>query len=323
MSRRTVTHSHLSKFLLLTFMGLLVISSATPTRAFTQAFFHTQSTGNRGNDVRVLQYLLNLTADGVFGSGTATAVRNFQTSKGLAADGVAGPATWSALVPTIRLGSSGNAVRALQIQLNEKSRAGLPVDGVFGGGTETAVKNFQSHAGLTPDGVVGPTTWKNLIWHYDYPNFSTTMCNQDPDGNGLADWGTAATIGQLEAAAATFAATGQGKVPVGDVSFEHGGIINGHNTHRVGMDVDIWPIRTDNGQCTAGRITWQSSTYDRAATRQLIQAIRNAAPGHIKVIYWNDQTLINEGLSVSFPNHDNHIHVRYCENYHPDPEYDC
>jgi peptidoglycan hydrolase-like protein with peptidoglycan-binding domain len=323
MNRRLVVSSPLFKLLVVAFVGLIAIANTVPTRAFSSAFFHTQSIGNRGNDVKALQYLLNISADGVFGSGTQTAVKNFQTSKGLTADGVVGPATWGALVPTLRNGSSGNAVRALQLLLNEKNRAGLPVDGVFGGGTETAVRNFQSHAGLGVDGVVGPTTWKNLIWHYDYPNFSTTMCNQDPDNNGLADWGTAATIGQLEAAAASFATLGQGKIPVGDVSFEHGGSIPGHNTHQVGMDVDVWPIRTDNGQCTAGRITWQSSTYDRAATRQLIQAIRNAAPGHIKVIYWNDPQLISEGLSVQFPNHDNHLHIRYCENYHPDPNYDC
>lgn len=40
----------------------------------------------------------------------------------------------------------------------------------------------------------------------------------------------------------------------------------------------MWPIPTDNAQCTAGRITWQSATYDRAATRALVQAIRSAAP---------------------------------------------
>ena len=79
---------------------------------------------------------------------------------------------------------------------------------------------------------------------------------------------------------------------LGDAGFEHGGTIPGHASHDVGLDIDMWPIRTDNAQCTAGRITWQSSTYDRAATRQLIQMIRAAAPGHVKVIWFNDLTLI-------------------------------
>ena len=41
---------------------------------------------------------------------------------------------------------------------------------------------------------------------------------------------------------------------MGDAGFEHGGDIYDHSTHEVGMDVDIWPIRNDSAQCTAGRI---------------------------------------------------------------------
>ena len=315
----------LASLLAVTFAGAL--TAAGPANAYANAFFHTQTTGNRGIDVQALQYLLTAAgypaaADGVFGSGTNTAVRNFQAARGLAVDGVVGPNTWGALAVTIRQGSSGNAVRALQVQLNAKRGAGLVVDGVFGSGTNTAVRNFQSHAGIGIDGVVGPTTWRNLIWHYDYPSF-TNMCDQNPDGNGTANWGTGAAIGQLERAAAVFAGTGQGRVPLGDVGFEHGGPISGHASHQVGMDVDIWPIRTDSAQCTAGRITWQSSTYDRAATRQLAQAIRNSAPGHVKLIFFNDPQLIAEGLTSSYPNHDNHLHVRYCEAVHPNSLYDC
>lgn len=289
----------------------LMIFSSYSAQAYSGAFFHVVSVGNRGTDVQSLQYLLNIGADGVFGSGTETAVKNFQASKGLAADGVAGPATWGAAVTTIRLGSSGNAVKALQVQLNAKRYAGLTVDGNFGPGTEAAVKSFQSHAGLTADGVVGPTTWKNLIWHYEYLDMSANICDQDPDNNGPANWGVASSVAQFETAARNFAATGNGRVPVGDISFEHGGDIPGHASHETGMDIDFWPIRTDNGQCSAGRITWQSTTYDRAATRELVKAVRAAAPGQIELIYFNDPVLINEGLTTSYPNHDNHLHIRY------------
>ncbi len=319
-----MTHQRMKRQVIVwSITSLLMLAQALPTQAYSGAFFPTQSERNRGTDVKAIQYLLNSGADGIFGPDTNRAVKAFQAGHSLDADGIVGSATWGKLTPTLRNGSRGNAVKALQTLLNEKHNAGLSVDGIFGLGTQRAVENFQSHAGIGRDGVVGSTTWKNLLWHYEYPGFGSTLCDVDPDGNGAANWGTAATIGQLEAAARNFAGTGNGRVPLGDISFEHGGDIAGHASHEVGLDVDLWPIRTDSQQCTGARITWQSSSYDRAATRQLIQAIRATAPGHIKLIYFNDPELIREGLTTSYPNHDNHIHIRYCEKLHPSSSYDC
>ena len=63
---------------------------------------------------------------------------------------------------TLRRGARGDAVRALQQQLNaQRQAAGLPaiaVDGAFGPQTEAAVRDFQRSAGLAVDGVVGPAT---------------------------------------------------------------------------------------------------------------------------------------------------------------------
>jgi peptidoglycan hydrolase-like protein with peptidoglycan-binding domain len=310
-----------------TLLASLVVA-APAAHAYANAFFHTQSSGNRGTDVLAIQHLLNhagqaIPTDGIFGTGTATAVRNFQSAKGLGVDGIVGPATWGALAVTVRQGDSGSAVRALQVQLNAKRSTGLSVSGVFDSATTGAVVAFQTHAGIGADGIVGPTTWRNLIWHYQYALPDSNLCDQDPDGNGLANWATSAAIAQLRAGVASFAGTGQGRVPLGDAGFEHGGDIPGHASHEVGLDIDVWPIRTDNGQCTAGRITWQSTTYDRNATRQLVQAIRAAAPGHIKAIWFNDPVLISEGLTATQANHDNHLHIRYCEKIHPNSLYDC
>jgi peptidoglycan hydrolase-like protein with peptidoglycan-binding domain len=51
----------------------------------------------RGSSVALLQRRLGVGADGVYGPGTARAVRRFQRAHGLTADGVVGPSTWSAL----------------------------------------------------------------------------------------------------------------------------------------------------------------------------------------------------------------------------------
>ncbi len=59
--------------------------------------------GSKGGDVSRVQSRLKDwgyykgPVDGVFGSGTAAAVRSFQAKNGLTADGVVGPATWAAL----------------------------------------------------------------------------------------------------------------------------------------------------------------------------------------------------------------------------------
>jgi peptidoglycan hydrolase-like protein with peptidoglycan-binding domain len=55
-----------------------------------------------GSDVTMVQRVLTSRGfaaadDGSFGSGTDAAVRNFQRSQGLTADGVVGPKTWGAL----------------------------------------------------------------------------------------------------------------------------------------------------------------------------------------------------------------------------------
>lgn len=64
----------------------------------------------------------------------------------------------------LRRGSSGPAVVRLQQLLNQHSGAGtiLVPDGLFGAGTEQAVRAFQVQRGLLADGVVGEQTWQSL-----------------------------------------------------------------------------------------------------------------------------------------------------------------
>ncbi len=49
--------------------------------------------GSKGELVKKLQQALAIAADGAFGSGTEKAVKEYQASKGLKVDGLAGPAT--------------------------------------------------------------------------------------------------------------------------------------------------------------------------------------------------------------------------------------
>ncbi|HKE20093.1 MAG TPA: peptidoglycan-binding domain-containing protein [Kofleriaceae bacterium] len=65
--------------------------------------------------------------------------------------------------PLLRRGSTGAAVRDLQVRLQSLGFDPGPADGIFGGGTQAAVVSFQRSRGLTPDGIVGPQTWSALL----------------------------------------------------------------------------------------------------------------------------------------------------------------
>jgi putative chitinase len=57
----------------------------------------------------------------------------------------------------LKLGTEGEDVKKLQIKL------GVDPIGKFGPKTESAVKAWQTANGLTPDGIVGPSTWAKLM----------------------------------------------------------------------------------------------------------------------------------------------------------------
>jgi peptidoglycan hydrolase-like protein with peptidoglycan-binding domain len=81
----------------------------------------------------------------------------------LNADGAVGSASWPALTVLAQQGDSGSKVRAVQSQLVESGYA-VTVDGVFGSGTTSAVRSFQSAKGLGADGIVGDNTWSKFAW---------------------------------------------------------------------------------------------------------------------------------------------------------------
>jgi peptidoglycan hydrolase-like protein with peptidoglycan-binding domain len=123
--------------------------------------------------VRSLQQLLRarshpVAVDGNFGPNTEAAVKAFQQSKGLTADGKVGASTWPRLVLQVKKGNTGDAVRAVQevIKFHDQSDGeGTPVviDGVFGPQTDNWVRGFQTAVGTASDGIVGPITWRALV----------------------------------------------------------------------------------------------------------------------------------------------------------------
>lgn len=58
----------------------------------------------------------------------------------------------------LKHGSVGLAVKTLQENLNKLGHNSGTVDGVFGAGTENAVKRFQRATSITVDGIAGPQT---------------------------------------------------------------------------------------------------------------------------------------------------------------------
>ncbi|MBG0857703.1 DUF1906 domain-containing protein [Streptomyces spinoverrucosus] len=79
------------------------VGPRTWTALLSRGTTPTLQSGSTGEAVTRLQRALTaalgrtVAIDGVFGSGTTQAVRDYQSSRGLSVDGIAGPATWGAL----------------------------------------------------------------------------------------------------------------------------------------------------------------------------------------------------------------------------------
>src|SRR5919201_4822072 len=111
------------------------------------------------------------TIDGVKGLATTRAVKRFQRSAGLPADGEVDPATRRALgrygrylfgTRTLARGATGWDVAALQFLLAWHGFPSATFDGGLGDHTERALRQFQRWAGLRADGVARADTYATL-----------------------------------------------------------------------------------------------------------------------------------------------------------------
>ena len=195
--------------------------------------------GDTGDLVRALQTRLkalgyyNSVIDGIYGSGTQSAVRAFQQANGLHVDGRAGIQTQTRLylsgnavaaatprpttAPTVRPGATptatpaginsslanvtllkngdtGAAVRALQERLKQLGYLSA-VDGIYGPQTYNAVVNFQRRNGLTADGVAGRMTLNRLNSVSAVAAVGSTLLpSANPGVNNNANTNTAANF---------------------------------------------------------------------------------------------------------------------------------
>jgi peptidoglycan hydrolase-like protein with peptidoglycan-binding domain len=78
----------------------------------------------------------------------------------------------------LSLGSHGDEVRQLEQRLKDLNLYTGSIDGVFGGGVQSAVQAFQGANGLAADGVVGPQTWSALFPGVD-PPAAPSIASQD------------------------------------------------------------------------------------------------------------------------------------------------
>lgn len=115
------------------------------------------------------RYNTRIAEDGLYGGNTKKAlVKGFQTelnrqfNAGLVVDGIWGAKTKQASV-NVRKSARGNLTYLLQAALYCRGYNPNGVDGIFGKGTEEAVRKFQRASGLSADGIAGKNTFDKLF----------------------------------------------------------------------------------------------------------------------------------------------------------------
>lgn len=144
------------------------------------------------------------------------------------------------------------------------------------------------------------------------PGFYTyNPATQQQPGGPDRTWGTATLVREVIALGAWWARRHPARTPlgIGDLSREHGGPFTGpvvgHQSHQNGLDVDIRLVRRDGAQRAAG-----PDSYDRALTQAVVD--RLVARGASLVLIGPSLDLHGPpGVVVRWPNHDDHLHVRF------------
>lgn len=232
------------------------------------------------------------------------------------------------------LRTDSDYIRWVQESLNKIMGLRLAVDGDKGTQTKSATRSFQQKAGLVVDGDVGPKTEAALIAAgaspppptsrpASPPMPGTTACTtQFPNvivplpstGPGFYNYrpsssrfGTPQTIAAWMTIGLSwlFAHPSGPRIGIGDISLRCGGPIRGHKSHQKGIDADVRLMRNDG---KAEPTVYTSSNYSRALTQELVNLIHSNGVARVQFILFNDPQVT--GVK-KWPNHHNHLHVRF------------
>ncbi len=147
-----------SKFLVRPLLVLFLLLSLLLSLS-TQGYAANVKKGSTGTETRHVQYNLNFLGfnvgkvDSIAGDSTVSAIKAYQRSRGLSADGIAGKDTQAALKAE---------VKEAQQLLTDKGYFSATIDGVAGNKTISALKSFQSDNGLSATGVYDAKTEAKL-----------------------------------------------------------------------------------------------------------------------------------------------------------------
>ena len=214
-------------------------------------------------------------------------------------------------------------VRLVQDLLNRSVGAELAVDGDCGPQTRDAIVRFQEGFLARPDGRVDPNglTFRRLVAgardRQGPARSDPTTAAGPADGLRLQplprrgtgyysysaatrQYGTDEMIRLLVSVGATLRRAGL-DMGIGDMSFEQGGDMPPHKTHRSGRHVDLRPLRTDANQAPT---SIGDPSYSREGTRALVEALLHGAS--VRRLLFNDREIA--GVRP-FPRHDNHLHL--------------
>ncbi len=205
-------------------------SPAAENEIINSSRYRLLAVGSSGAEVKALQEALSelgyysITVDSKYGSKTEQAVRSFQEKNRLSVSGTADQSTQALLfegqpvntagqkvdvktlppIPgyTMRPGDRGDAVFALQEKLLKLKYFDGKPDGVYGAGTENAVRQFQRANGLTADGIAGEKTQAALaraiipspsVQPSPAPTGETSVYFPSPEGEAVYPYRTTAS----------------------------------------------------------------------------------------------------------------------------------